>query len=284
MKLRIVTLNAGLLSVLGGRVEFAPFVAERLAALPAELRRLDADIVALQEIYRQEHREFILAELRDVFPHFVYGRKRRNLGIENGLMTLSKTPAAGSLALFRDAAIDERLIDNKGVLSCRIDVGGGGLILLNLHTTAGSFLLHPEAPKANRIRARQIRQILSLAAAEGAVTMIAGDLNAGPGVSEENFRQVLEGGYESAYDLLHGPDQVYTWDPANRLNRNGPHRSSPPQRIDHVFIRKSDLVRGRIRLLSSVICCKKESVSTSPGERVTVSDHFGLQVDLEWYE
>jgi endonuclease/exonuclease/phosphatase family metal-dependent hydrolase len=215
----------------------------------------------------------------------VYRRNRRNLGIENGLMTLSKTPVAGSLALFRDAAIDERFLDNKGVLSCRIEVGGGGgLILLNLHTTAGSLLLHPEAPKANRIRSRQIGQILSLAAAEGAVTMIAGDLNAGPGVSEENFRQVLEAGYESAYDLLHAPDQVYTWDPANRLNRNGPHRSSPPQRIDHVFIRKSDLVRGRIRLLSSVICCQEESVSTPLGEKVTVSDHFGLQVDLEWYE
>jgi endonuclease/exonuclease/phosphatase family metal-dependent hydrolase len=280
-----VTLNAGLLSVLGGRVEFAPFVAERLADLPEQLRRLDADIVALQEVYRQEQREFILAALRDVLPHFAYGRKRRNLGIENGLLTLSRLPMTGSLALFRDRAIDERLLDNKGVLACRIEIGGGsGLTLFNLHTTAGSFLLHPEGPKANRIRARQIQQVLELAAADAAVTMIVGDLNAGPGVSEENFRQVLEAGYESVYDLLQGPDRAYTWDPANRLNRNGPHRSSPPQRIDHVFMRKRDLVRGRIRPLSSVICCQEETVSTPAGERVTVSDHLGLQVDLEWYE
>ncbi len=282
MKLRIVTLNAGLLSVLGGRLEFAPFVAERLAALPAALRRLDADVVALQEVYRQEHRELILAQLRDVFPHVAYRRERRNRGIENGQLTLSRTPVTGSLTLFRDATIDEKVVDNKGVLSCRIDLGGGGgLLLLNLHTTAGSFLLHPEAPKTNRVRSRQIRQALSLAAPEAGPTILAGDLNAGPGVSEENFRQVLAAGYDSAYDLTHAPDQVCTWDPANRLNSNGPHKTSPPQRIDHVFLRRTDLAAGRIRLLQSAICCSEETVPTPAGEVVSVSDHYGLQVDLE---
>jgi endonuclease/exonuclease/phosphatase family metal-dependent hydrolase len=275
-------LNAGLLSALGGRLEFAPFVAERLAALPAALRRLDADIVALQEVYRQQHREFILAELRDVFPHFAYRRERHNRGIENGLMTLSRTPAIGSLTLFHDATIDEKLLDNKGALLCRIELkGGGSLILINLHTTAGSFLLHPEAPKTNRIRSRQIAQMLALAASEAGVTILAGDFNAGPGVSEENFRQVLAAEFESAYDLTHPPDQVYTWDPANRLNSSGPHRSSPPQRIDHVFIRKSDLAGGRIGLLRCEVCCVEAIVPTPQGEQVTVSDHYGLQVDLE---
>jgi endonuclease/exonuclease/phosphatase family metal-dependent hydrolase len=283
MKLRLVTLNAGLLSAFKGRVEFAPFVTERLAALPGELRRLNADIVALQEVYKQEHRELILAALHDVFPHYLYRRNRRNLGFENGLMTLSKVPIAGALTLFRDATVDERLLDNKGVLSCRMNLGGdASLTVLNLHTTAGSAFLHPEAPRVDRIRSRQITQVLAQAAAEGGVTILAGDLNAGPGVSDENFRQVLEAGYESAFDLLHPQDERVTWDPANRLNREGPHRSSPPQRIDHVFVRKTDLALARIRLVASEICCNEEIVFTGQGEKVTVSDHFGLQVDLEW--
>ncbi len=283
MKLRIVTLNAGLLSLLGGRVQTAPFVKERLAALPARLRALDADVVALQEVHRQDHRERIVAALRDSFPFCVYQRKRRNLGIENGLMTLSRLPATGSLELFRDGSIDEMLLDTKGVLRCRIELGEGRLLnLLNVHTTAGTLFLHPEAAKTNRIRAAQIRQLLAMAEAETAVTLIAGDLNAGPGVSDENFRQLAEGGYESVYDLLHGEDHLVTWDPTNRLNRKGPHRACPPQRIDHVFVRRSDLERGRVEAVSCAICFQDESVATASGERVTVSDHFGLQVDLEY--
>lgn len=283
MRLRIVTLNTGLLSLLGGRVQFAPFVEERLAALPARLRELNADVVALQEVYRQAHRERIVEELRNVYPFCAYERKRRHLGLENGLMTLSKTPVTGSLSLLRDGPIDEMLLDSKGVLRCRIKISGGvALSLLNIHTTAGFSLLHPEAPRANRIRSRQIGQILSIADAETCVTMIAGDLNAGPGVSDENFLQLAEGGYESVLDLLHGREELYTWDPGNRLNRNGPHRACPPQRIDHVFVRKSDLQSGCIQPLSCAICCEAETVATQSGEKVSVSDHFGIQADLEW--
>ena len=283
MKLRIVTLNAGLLSVLGGRIQFAPFVEERLVALPAQLRPLNADIVTLQEVYKQSHREHIASELRDVYPFCAYQRKRRNLGLDNGLMTLSRTPVVGSVTLFPDGPIDGRLVDNKGVLGCRVEIGGDHLYLLNVHTTAGSFLLHPEAPKTNRIRARQVEQILSMVQAETGVTMIAGDLNAGPGVSDENFRQLLAGGYESVYDLLDGAKDLYTWDPKNPLNRNGPHRACPPQRIDHVFVRREDLESGLIQPVSCAICCQDEIVATPNGDKVTVSDHFGLQVDLEWY-
>jgi len=52
--------------------------------------------------------------------------------------------------------------------------------------------LHPESAEADRLRTLQIRQILSVADAEQGTVMIAGDLNAGPGVSDGNFRSILE--------------------------------------------------------------------------------------------
>lgn len=57
MRVRLVTLNLGLLNFLGGRIQPVPYVEERLAAVPRELRRLNADIVVLQEIYRPNHRQ-----------------------------------------------------------------------------------------------------------------------------------------------------------------------------------------------------------------------------------
>jgi endonuclease/exonuclease/phosphatase family metal-dependent hydrolase len=278
---RIVTLNAGLMSVFGGRIAFSPFVEERLVELPTALRNLDADVIALQEVYRQRHREWIVERLRDRYPFVAYSRKRHNLGLESSLMVLSKTCVSADLKLFRDAPLDEKLFDNKGWLTCEIELGAHRLKLINLHTTAGGLWLHPESSRSNRIRAAQIDQFLSASDAGPAVTMLAGDFNAGPGVSEENFLQVLEQGFASVYDLLHGQDAKCTWDPLNRLNRESPHKTSPPQRIDHVFMRNSDLSSGRVRPFSATICCRDEVVPISGGDRVTVSDHFGLCVDIE---
>ncbi len=281
MKVGLLTLNVGLLKFLGGRIQPVPYVEERLAVLSKELRRLNTAIVALQEIYLEEHRRYLVSQLQDVYSYFAYVREKPICGLENGLMVLSTMKLDFQLERFRASPVDEKLFACKGVLVCRIDGGGSGnWSLLNVHTTAGGVRLHPESKKANLIRSRQIDQILRTSDAEAGMTIIAGDLNAGPGVSEENFRQFLSGGFESAYDLMHESDSNPTWDPANPLNRDGPHRTSPPQRIDHVLIQRSDMEAHRLCLLSSDICCREQIVPTPRGP-VTVSDHFGLCVELK---
>jgi len=284
VKLRILTLNAGLLSLFAGRVHVSPFVEERAAALPASLRLVNADVVALQEVYHQTHRDLILSRLKDLYPFAGFVRKRRFFGLENGLMVLSKAPLSAKLELFRHAPFEETFLDNKGSLLCEIDFGESGtLALLNVHTTAGGARLHPEAPRADYIRSKQVAQFLTLASSLHEPTIIVGDLNAGPGVSEGNFRQVLIAGYESVYDVLRGDQEDVTWDPQNALNRKGPHSACPPQRIDHVLIRKSDFESGRLRPLDAAVCYREEVVPTSNGAKVTISDHFGLWADIEWH-
>lgn len=204
------------------------------------------------------------------------------LGLGNGLMVLSTQRLNFRLEPFGWNPFDEKLFARKGILVCRIDGGAMGKdwSLLNIHTTAGGMCLHPESQKANLIRAGQIDQILHVSNADPGITVIAGDLNAGPGVSEETFRQVLDAGFESTYDSMHAPDSYPTWDPTNVLNRNGPHQRSPPQRIDHVFVRRVDLAEHRVNLRCCDICCREEVVPTPEG-LATISDHFGLCVDLE---
>jgi endonuclease/exonuclease/phosphatase family metal-dependent hydrolase len=284
VKLRILTLNAGLLSFFCGRICFSPFVEERAAALPASLRLLNADVVALQEVYHQTHRDLILSQLHDLYPFAGFVRRRRFLGLENGSMVLSKVPLSAKLELFRHAPLDETFLDSKGSLLCELDFGESGtLAVLNMHTTAGGMRLHPEARRADYIRSKQIAQFLTLANELNKPTIIVGDLNAGPGVSEENFRQVLKAGYESVYDVLCGNKEDVTWDPQNALNRKSPHSACPPQRIDHVLIRKIDFESGCLRPLNAEICCREEVVPVSNGAKVTISDHFGLWADIEWH-
>src|SRR5579872_4930532 len=173
MRIRILTLNVGLLQFLWGKVQWSPFVEERAAVLPFELLKLNADVVALQEIYVERHRRRLINCLRDHYPFVGYQRQRAFGGLENGLMVLSKWPISASLNAFRIAPIDERFFDKKGVLICQVETPGiGTWSLLNTHTTAGGLRLHPESKKADVFRWRQIEQLIDLAAGEVGLTVV----------------------------------------------------------------------------------------------------------------
>jgi endonuclease/exonuclease/phosphatase family metal-dependent hydrolase len=280
MKLRILSLNAGLLKLFGRSVP-VPFVRERGTALPAELRKTDCDIVLLQEVYSDSMRRWLAESLKDIYPFAIYPWKKRNFGLANGLMTFSRFPASGDLELFTDASVDETLFDSKGFLVTHHQIAKNvTLNTLNLHTTAGGMFRLPEHQSIDLIRSRQIKQMLNRTLGLGQPLVVAGDLNAGPGVSEKNFQQMMMAGFLSIHDLIHGQTSEATWDPNNPLNSHGPHKACPPQRIDHFFVKSAELGENRIRAVSSTICLKESVVHISGKEAVTLSDHFGVCVEI----
>jgi len=281
VRVRVLSLNTGLLKFIGRSVP-TPFVPERASALPGQLRDLKCDIVLLQEIYGYANRRRLAESLQDVFPSAIYPRKKRNFGFENGLMVLSRYPASGDLELFRDAPLHEALFDSKGMLITRHQLSSQTVLtVVNFHTTAGGMFAHPEDARTDEIRSRQVRQVLDRIRGLSSPVIVAGDLNAGPGVSETNFRQILDAGFVSVHDLFHPASPDVTWDPINPLNSEGPHKACPPQRIDHIFIRAEDYRDNRIKPLSSVICLKEPAVQIKGEEAVTVSDHFGICVEID---
>ena len=283
MTLRILTLNAGLLKLFGGRVATAPEMDSRAKALGGEICKIGADIILLQEIYMETQRAMLTAELGEAYPWAGNERRQRLFSLENSLLTFSRFPMSTSLELFKDAPIDERLFDQKGILTSRIDTGvPRHVTILNFHTTAGGFWLHPESAKADRIRDRQIAQLLRAADRARGTVIMAGDLNAGPGVSDGNFRSILQAGFVSVHDDLHPGATDYTWQPSNRLNVSGPHHMCPPQRIDHVFIRKQDRDAGHLIPIRSQVCLEDEVVKGTDGKMYSVSDHYGLCVELDF--
>lgn len=281
MRLRILSLNAGLLQLFGRSVP-APFVTERLMALPEHLRRMQCDIVLLQEVYGDSKRRALAQSLEDMYPFAIYPRKKRCFGLENALMTLSRFPASGDLELFADSPLDECLFDSKGLLVTRHEISKDiALNIVNLHTTAGGAFRHPEDESTELIRSRQVSQVLHRVHRLESAVLIAGDLNAGPGVSESNFRQLTNGGFLSVHDWIHGESAEPTWDPENPLNVNGPHRKCPSQRIDHFFVRSTDLSGTLLKPVSSTICMKEASVKIPGHVDVSVSDHYGICLELD---
>ena len=280
MRIRILTLNAGLLKIFGRSLP-TPFVSQRLAALPGQLRETMCEIAVLQEVYGDTRRHCLAESLKDIYPFAVHPRKKRNFGLENGLMTLSRYPASGELELFLDAAPDETLFDSKGFLVTQHWLSKDiTLKIVNLHTTAGGAFRRPEHRAIDLIRSRQIKQVLNRVQGLGSPLIVAGDLNAGPGVSESNFHQLMEAGFVSLHDWIHGQTSEATWDPENPLNSNGLYKICPPQRIDHLFVKSTDLAENRISAVSSTICLKEPTVNIRDKKAVTVSDHFGICAEI----
>lgn len=276
----VVTLNAGLLRRCAGLLQPTPYVEERFKALAPALIAAGADTIAIQEMYERRHWLRLRQQLAHVYPYAAWGGWRPWPLISSGLAVFSRSPVTHRFVPFRHAPIDERVATRKGVLVA-VTEDEPRIAFLNAHTTAGGILGHPEHRRIERIRAQQIAELLQVAAGTNApLKIILGDLNAGPGVSDANYRAFEQAGWVDAYSVLSTTAGEVTWDPGNPLNSSGPHRACPPQRIDHVFVRGVDLEHGILSPVSSDVLFRAPCVSVG-GTAVTVSDHYGLRVCLE---
>jgi len=283
--LKILTYNAGLFRIrVFGRtlVAPAPHIEERFAALAPALLSSGADIIALQEVYDLEHRVSLIASLERAYPYRAAWPERRWGRMCSGLMLFSKYPiAAAQPHSFRDLPFDERLAVEKGMLSAEIDVGRFGRIgVTNCHHTSGGALWDPEGRLADRLRSRQYRQLFAMLSSTAPTRHLAiGDFNAGPEASGENYRELIASGYADAWAERHGSRSEPTWDPANPLNAKGPHRATSAQRLDHVLL--SPGLAQAARVAGAKIVFEQPCVELSGHPPVTVSDHYGLMVELE---
>src|SRR5690606_3179624 len=134
----LLTLNCGLLRIgaLGrALLQPAPFIAERLAALPAALRGVDADIIALQEIYKAAHKRAVMHALADRWPHAAFPRGRPPHKLDSGLLVLSRFPIAQArFHPFKAAPRDEKFFVHRGFFETVHEAPGfARLRLLSFH-------------------------------------------------------------------------------------------------------------------------------------------------------
>lgn len=281
----VLTYNVGLLRVrvLGATFnEPVPCVNERLQALPGVLAASNADVITLQEIYDREHRMWLVHELRKHYPYASFVQDDGLIRVSNGLLTLSRGPQEEPIfERFRHAPFGEQRLANKGFLSCVVQTNSFGFVrIFNVHLASGGILGYTVNPKHVHSRGKQLEQLIrAVRERREEKVLVAGDFNAGPEASPENYRAMLAEGYLDAYaeaNVRRGP--LVTWDPQNPLSIDGTQRKAPAQRVDHVFI--PPFAARTFHVERADIVFDHPTVETQKEGPVTPSDHYGLIVQL----
>lgn len=266
MQIRIVTLNVW-------NLEGDP---RRQAVMNAELRRLQPDLLSLQEVVQTPERDQ-LAELLD---------GTGLVGSHQWSTTAYDMPDA---ARFGGTALATRwphrvveTLDMRvegagtphpwGTLGAVVDVPEEGELL---------FIATTSSPFDERARERQAIALTDLDSRHRRTlpTVIAGDLNACPQAASIRYLtglQSLDGQsarFEDPWAVLgEGPGQTFT--PVNP-NAFG-HRWGPARRIDHILVGSfRDHPEAHLRYTTAELAFDR------PVDGVWPSDHLGVLVDIE---
>ena len=280
--LRILTFNTGLTEIrlFGAALyEDVPHVVPRAAHLAPALRRVNADILLLQELVPQRVKVRLASELRDLYPHRA-GIAEDTRFYGTGLLTLTRHPIEdASCTPFAAQTFEEGLFGPRGMVGCTVRTPGlGPCRVINLHATAGGASRKRRRQGAPGRKSAQIAEAIEAAAApfEGTV-VLAGDFNSDPVKDPTAGRRLDTAGFADVADCV--PDAARppgTWDPSNPLNRSK--ASGAARRVDHIFLRPHG---DHEVAVSNVRIVLDEPVVPIPGgDPLPHSDHYGLLATL----
>ena len=257
MKIRALTLN----------VLYRGDSRARLRALGKILREADYDVVCLQEVISPLN----LALLRQVtspsYPHSAHGGVFP--AVAGGVVTVSRWPitARRYVRYPLTMPVQRGWLMRRGVLVTQLMIGGQRLTVMNTHLTAN--MDNDWSSGANRyVRAEKV-ELGRLAGVVRRATstvplLVVGDFNVPRDSSyfldfaqAAGLRDVLAGDAEPTFR------PIPTW--------------PRPPAIDQVLVRPSESheVTGEARL------CMKDQVTLPDGRRAYLSDHFGIEADLQ---
>lgn len=216
----------------------------RLAQVRAALGAFD--VVCLQECWSSMARE-----IRHALPgHYVDGG-RSAFGFGSGLVTLSRFPVEGGHFHRYERAAAPDAWAAKGLVVVRLLVPGfGPLHVVNTHL---------QAWRAGGIRVQQVRELERFVRSHssGVPTLLAGDLNAGPGSPEMDLLQRALG-YRDALAVRPLTDAAPT---------GGRRFTGDEGRIDHLLMLPAD---------AEAEVLETGTVDEGPEGGAPASDHTGL--------
>ena len=166
---------------------------ERRRLIVRELRALQPDVIALQEVSLPHNNAQWLADQLGGYKVYT-APKAGPLGAREGLAVLSRLPVEARWTINLQA-------QSRVAQVLRLRLGDQPLIVVN-----GHFLFHVYD---HIKRTQQVRQVLGWlrASADGCPTIACGDFNATP---EMRTIQTMKTAFRSAYELVHGREPEYT--------------------------------------------------------------------------
>jgi endonuclease/exonuclease/phosphatase family metal-dependent hydrolase len=247
---------------------------ERREVLAEGLRRLDPDLVALQESVVVDGYDQV-ADLLGTEYTIIHQDGRTPDGV--GASIASRWPVTSLRE--RDLSVTSRVDP--------IWIGGVAVAEIEAPEPVGPLLLvhHKPSYQYGFEHERELQAVASARFVEELVrprhrhVVLAGDFDAEPHSASVRFwtgRQSLDGSsvcYRDAWESAHPDERGYTFDPRNPLVNTGEMTMELGRRIDYIMVRggvhKPTLAIDRCDLLFA-----------EPVGEVWASDHFGLVADL----
>ena len=132
----------------------------------------------------------------------------------------------------------------------------------------------------NSILTNQIKEIF-LNSDEN--TIVLGDFNCGPTSCPTEYDYIINN--YNFVDTIGSLNEfknlnLYTWCPSSFLTKNGVHSHYPRCRIDHIMVHKN--LFKRCKISNGKILFDKEIVPIDKNNNSTLSDHFGIYIELKF--
>lgn len=281
----ILTMNLGLMEIFG--YSPIPYVKERLAAFPYHVKMLGADIVCLQEVWNVWQYEQLQKELEEMYPYSIsFPFHRDAVLLPSGLCIFSRYEIEEyplqdeSHIVFEGFPAWHEYLVSKGAIALHVYTPIGLVAVVNTHLVSGGPFFTPNGRHIRKMREGQIHDLVHFTKQQLVdMHVIAGDLNAGPAHSVENYELVLQHGFVDTKALTpaHAVIGEVTLDIHNPLHLK--EESVTSGRLDHIFLSQVSTSRIHVREHRVVFC--ESTVHTRDGRKVPLSDHYGLLILCE---
>ncbi len=286
IEMKILTFNAALLEIrLVGRTFFRPIehIERRLRRMPEFLLDCGADFICMQEVYRKKHKEQLAEGLKSVYPYVTHDPRNYLVGYDSGLMIFSKVPFKSEhTRRFTNQPVEESLFSKKIALAGIFETEGLRIAIINSHATSIGFNFKQDDSRIERIRRRQIEDVIHFAAElrrdhSCDVVLVTGDYNCGPQISPENY-QVFE--HFEYIDLYSKKHEELTWDPETNvlIQASTVYKNTPGQRVDLIMSDRS--IEKHYHGFETQILYRETIVDIGNGQKVPLSDHYGVLTEL----
>ena len=288
----------------------------RAAAIPLEIKKTGADIVALQEVWPDRKKEDMIKIFKENgYPFSFYEDLSPSIFLRglvgNGLLIVSKFPLESSphqeerVMGFSDYTRRDEYFARKGALHVRARIDGWGVLnLYNTHLGAESYT--PELKqfdKENEVnRQKQALELFGFikATQDHDPSILMGDFNSHP-------KALIDGVFSlddlpdyhrltcspvglncldlrDSYRALHlNEDFPATVDPDKNpyVGQAVVYKAKPPPRtIDYIFIANSP----SIKLISSEVTLQNSIEIAGRAAKLPLSDHFAVLTRIELAE